>query len=510
LRQFAHALSPGILNAPIRTCPTLIDCNARIAPMPNHFRALLVWALLLLLLIGGAASAAELPQSVTRVLTQRKIPLEALSLMVQAVDEDTPRLALNIDVPRNPASTEKLITTWTALDLFGPTHTWPTRIYALGPLRDGVLQGDLLIKGFGDPYLVLEDFWKMLGELRRMGVRDIKGRLLIDDSHFATDESDATAFDGQAFRLYNTLPSALMVNFQSVEFVIDPDAARGRVDISTIPDLPNLEITNNIKLIPGECRGNAPQITMAQAGPTTPDHLVFGGTMPFSCRHFRIARSVMTPESYAYGTFKTLWRQWGGTLEGGVERARVPPGKPPLLTWHSRHLGEILPPLNKWSNNLMTRMLLYAIGESRYPPPVTRLQGRDALREHLAARGLDTSALVVDNGSGLSRDSRVTARFMLSLLRLAWSEPTMPEFIASLSIVGRDGTTRRRFRKGEESGRMHLKTGSLEKVSAVSGYVHTPGGRTFMVSMMLNYRGANWGIGTEIQDALLAWTYRLE
>jgi len=367
-----------------------------------------------------------------------------------------------------------------------------------------------LIKGFGDPYLVLEDFWKMLGELRRMGVRDIKGRLLVDDSHFATDETDATAFDGQAFRLYNTLPSALMVNFQSVEFVVDPDAARARVRISTIPELPNLEVSNAIKLVPGECRGNQPQISMAQAAPHNADHLVFGGTMPFACRHYRIARSVMTPESYVYGVFKTLWQQWGGSIEGGVARARVPPGKQALITWHSRHLAEILQPLNKWSNNLMTRMLLYSIAEHRYPPPLTRVQGREVLREHLAARGLDTSALVVDNGSGLSRDSRVTARFMLNLLRLAWYEPTMPEFVASLSIIGRDGTTRRRFRRGEEAGRMHLKTGSLDKVSAIAGYVHAPGGRTFIVAMLLNYRGANWGIGTAIQDALLAWTFRQE
>ncbi|MEX2480429.1 MAG: D-alanyl-D-alanine carboxypeptidase/D-alanyl-D-alanine-endopeptidase [Gammaproteobacteria bacterium] len=479
--------------------------------MPYPTRARLIPALLLAaLLLPGGASAAELPQSITRVLTQHKIPSDALSVMVQAVNEDEPRLALNVDVPRNPASTAKLITTWVALDLFGPTHTWTTRLYALGPIENGVLHGDLLIKGFGDPYLVLEDFWKMLGELRRTGLREIRGRLLIDDSHFAIDETDSTAFDGQAFRLYNTLPSALVVNFQSVEFILDPDAARGRVQITTVPELPNLEITNDIKLSKGACRGNAPKIAMMQAGPATPDHLVFGGTMPFSCRHYRIARSVMTPESYAYGVFDTLWRQWGGRIEGGHARARVPAGKEPLLSWRSRHLGEILAPLNKWSNNLMTRMLLYSIAESRYPAPVTRVQGREVLRDHLASRGLDTRTLVIDNGSGLSRDSRVTARFMLSLLALAWSEPTMPEFISSLSIVGQDGTTRRRFRGAEEAGRMHLKTGSLDKVSAISGYVHTPGGRTFMVSMMLNYLGANWGIGTEIQNALLAWTYRQE
>ncbi|MCB1746679.1 MAG: D-alanyl-D-alanine carboxypeptidase/D-alanyl-D-alanine-endopeptidase [Gammaproteobacteria bacterium] len=461
-----------------------------------------------LVLYSAAAAAVDLPDAVARVMARRKVPADALSLVVQAVDEDTPRLALNVDVPRNPASTIKLVTTWTALDLLGPNHTWPTRLYALGPIKNGVLDGDLLIKGYGDPYLVLEDFWKMLGALRRLGVRDITGRLLIDDSQFATDETDPGAFDGQPYRLYNTLPSAFVVNFQSVDFVIRPDAANGRVDIDTVPELPNLKITNQIRLIKGACRGDQPKIGLYQAGPGEPDHVMFRGEMPFSCRHYQIARSVMTPASYAYGVFKSVWQQWGGSIAGGVERATVPKGRKPLMTWRSRELGEVIRPLNKWSNNLMTRMLLYSIGESRYPAPVTREQARQALREHLDSRGLDTAALVIDNGSGLSRDARVTSRFMRDLLRLAWRSPHMPEFLASLSIVGRDGTTRKRFRGGEENGRMHLKTGSLDGVSAIGGFVHTPSGRTFIVSMMLNYRGANWGIGTEIQDALLAWTYR--
>ena len=418
--------------------------------MSSSIRARLVLAILASTLFAASVAANELPSSIRDILVKHKIPSDALSLLVQAIDEDTPRLALNVDVPRNPASTEKLITTWTALDLFGPTHTWPTRIYALGPLENGVLNGDLLIKGGGDPYLVIEDFWKMLGELRRLGVRDIKGRLLVDDSHFATDEHDATAFDGQAFRLYNTLPSALMVNFQSAEFVIDPDAAHGRATITTIPALPNLRITNNIKLVPGECRGDQPRISMVQAAPNAPDHLVFGGTLPFACRHVRIARSVMTPEPTCTARSRRSGSS-GAAPSKAASSARVPAGKQPL-TWRSRHLGEILQPLNKWSNNLMTRMLLYSIAEHRHPAPVTRVQGREVLREHLASRGLDTSALIVDNGSGLSRDSRVTARFMLSLLRLAWHEPTMPEFVASLSIAGRDGTTRGAFAAARKPG----------------------------------------------------------
>jgi len=158
----------------------------------------------------------------------------------------------------------------------------------------------------------------------------------------------------------------------------------------------------------------------------------------------------------------------------------------------------------------MTRMLLYSISEAQHPAPATRAKGSQALREHLKSRGLDVSQLLLDNGSGLSRDTRVTARFMTDLLRQAWYRPSMPEFVASLAIAGKDGTVRKRFRGKKQSGSMHLKTGSLDNVSAISGYVHTEKKRTFVVALLINGRGVNYGIGKNVQDALLAWTYAQE
>ena len=464
-------------------------------------------ALLLLLCPFITAADTPLPAPFSKLAARYKIPESAISIVVQAVDEPEPRLTLNASLPRNPASTIKLVTTWTALDLLGPTHTWNTRVYALGPVKDGVLEGDLLIKGYGDPYLVLEDFWKLLGEIRRQGIRDIRGRLLIDDSHFATDEADPAAFDGDGLRLYNTLPNALMVNFQSFDFELDPDPASGKVGIRSVPALPNLRITNRVRPVTGACKGNAPNIIMET---DWPEHIIFSGTLPFTCRHYQLPRSAMTAQTYTYGVFKSLWSQWGGTLNGTVGRATVPDGERPVVTWPSRPLAEVLRPLNKWSNNLMSRMLLYSLAETRFDPPLTRQQGTDALLQHLSRRGLDTSVLVVDNGAGLSRDTRVSARFMVDLLRLAWRSPTMPEFIASLAISGQDGTMRKRLRNRHKAGRMHLKTGSLDEVSAVAGYVHTDDGRIFAVSLLINHANARWGAGVDLQDALLSWVLNLK
>ena len=230
--------------------------------------------------------------------------------------------------------------------------------------------------------------------------------------------------------------------------------------------------------------------------------------MPARCDRFQTSRAIMTPAAYTYGAFKALWQQWGGTLKGGFRVETKPPTARALLTWQSRPLAEIIRPLNKWSNNLMARMLLFTIGARDNPPPVTRAQGEAALLKHLQSRGLDVTGVVIDNGSGLSRTTRVTSRFMTALLRQAWRSPSMPEFMASLSIAGIDGTTRRRFRGGPERGRMHLKTGSLQNVSSVTGYVHAQNGKTYAVNVMVNYANANYGIGTELQNAVLAWVYK--
>ncbi|MGR8919995.1 MAG: D-alanyl-D-alanine carboxypeptidase/D-alanyl-D-alanine endopeptidase [Gammaproteobacteria bacterium] len=470
-------------------------------------RGAAAWLAWLTLALPLTALAAGLPQSIANVLQAHKVPESAVSIVVRAADEDVPRLALNVDEPRNPASTVKLVTTWAALDMLGPTHTWPTRVYAMGPLVDGVLDGDLLIKGYGDPFLVIEDLWKMLGELRRKGVREITGDLVIDGSHFDLDESDAGAFDGERFRLYNVLPHALMVNFQSIEFTLDPEPASGRIVITSNPVLPNLTITNRVRMTTGACRGRATKLFMDFGAPDDPDHVVFSGEMPGSCRNYTLARTAMSAESYAYGAFRSLWEQWGGTLAGGVRSEALTVKQRPLVTWRSRTLAEIIRPLNKWSNNLMTRMLLYSLAETRSGPPLTRAAGAEAVREHLAGRGLDTTSLVIDNGSGLSRNTRLTARFMSEMLGLAWFDRSMPEYVASLAIAGKDGTMRKRFRGRRENGWMHLKTGSLDKVSAIAGYVHTPQGRTFIVVMLANHARVNYGVGKNLQDAVLQWAF---
>jgi serine-type D-Ala-D-Ala carboxypeptidase/endopeptidase (penicillin-binding protein 4) len=477
------------------------SCHCRLT-----LQCLVITAIVISCLPARSEADDRAPASVQKLIDAYKIPTGAISLIAQAIGSDRPLVRLNENQARNPASTIKLVTTFTALEVLGPTYTWPTELYALGPIKQGVLQGDLVLKGYGDPNLVTEEFWILLGELYARGVKAITGDLIVDDSFFHIPAGDPGAFDGRPDRLYNVLPNAAMVNFKAVEFQFYPARDGKHVDIRVRPEMPNLRVTNNLSISKGKCGGYERGIDMQIPDRRTNDHVVFSGAFPASCRSHAMQRSVLNHETYAYGTFKRLWKHWGGSIEGTVRRG-VAPKQRSLVTKQSRPLAEIIRGVNKWSNNVMTRLLLYTLATSKFKPPYTKEQGIEVVRDYMRENHIDASSLIIDNGAGLSRDARVSVKFMNQLLQHAYRSPYMPEFISSLSLLGLDGTTRRRFTRRSETGQMHLKTGSIDGVSAVTGFVKARSGKTYTVALIVNYKTAHQGPGIAIQNAFLEWVY---
>jgi D-alanyl-D-alanine carboxypeptidase/D-alanyl-D-alanine-endopeptidase (penicillin-binding protein 4) len=390
-----------------------------------------------------------------------------------------------------------------ALDTLGPSHVWRTELHALGKITNGTLEGDLLIHGGGDPWLTEERFWTLLGQLRARGVHRITGDLLIDGSRFASPSRSAGDFDGQPWRLYNVMPHALLVNFKAITLEFVP--AADRVDIRTIPVLPGFAIENRLRVTRDACRGIEASVQIEVPEPVRADHLVVEGSYPLACGRQALLRSYLTPETYAHALFKRLWTQWGGEFAGEVRSAVRPPGHPPLLVGESATLAEIIRPLNKWSNNPMADAVFLTIGADAGARGLSAARAEAAVHAYFRTHSLPADGLVLENGSGLSRHSRVSAASMSALLRHAWHSRYMPEFLASLSIVGVDGTLRKRLTQPPERGWMHLKSGYIDKVSAVSGYVRARSGRVYAVSFFLNGPSP---AGRALGDALLRWTWQ--
>ena len=463
-------------------------------------------------MIGAAAFAAqggELPPEVERVLTGHSIPEDHVSIVVEALDDRTPVLAHLADVPRSPASVMKMVTTWSALEYLGPAYTWPTEVYFLGDFDGQKLDGDLGVKGYGDPHLVVEEVWKLLRALKRMGLTEITGDLVLDDTHFAVDEPDPGAFDGQPYRTYNVVPNALLMNFKAVQFQFMPDPARGRVGVATEPLLANLKIDNNLTLVDGPCAGYQGGISFSHADPETLERVVLDGKFSRRCNVYGFGRTVLQHDTFAFGLFSSLWKEVGGSFSGKLRKEAIPPDAAPALVWRSKPLGEVVRSINKNSNNVMTRQLLYTLGAEALGPPGTRANGVAAARELLTARGLDTSTLMLENGAGLSREERASMQFLVDLLQVAYRSPYAAEFVASLSLGGLDGTTRGRFDAAPTTGVMHLKTGRLDHVSAVAGYVRAASDKTYVVAVVVNTPDAHRGPGQELEEAVLRYTLSL-
>ena len=468
----------------------------------------LFFAVLVLVLsipaVRAAESADKLPAPLAQVLKRQGLSERGLSIFVQEIGQAAPLLTVNADTPRNPASTMKLLTTLAALEELGPAYTWKTEAYATAPVRNGVLDGDLYIKGYGDPYLVIEHFWRFLHALRKAGLETIHGDLVIDQSYFEPVAGRPADFDHRPQRAYNVQPHALMVNFQAVNIRFVPQPQARSVQIIADPQPAQLTIDNRVRLTRGPCRGGARGLGMKVAQSRGIEKLVFSGRYSIDCGDDEFYRVVDKPDSYIFGVFTSLWTEMGGKFEGGMREGTVPADAQLLHSTNSPPLAEIIRAVNKYSNNVMTRQILLTLGAEKYGAPGTVEKGSKAVRAWLAQKGLTFPELVLDNGSGLSRDGRISARHLGELLLAAYQSPYMPEFLASLPILSMDGTLVHRD-GGALAGRAHLKTGSLDNVRAQAGIVLDEHGRRVVMVILHNDARAESPAGEAVQNALLAW-----
>lgn len=463
----------------------------------------LIAGLLCLWVAAASAASDQLPPQVTQALKSAGIPLSSVAVMVQDLDHDRPSLSLNATLPMNPASTMKLVTTYVGLELLGPAYRWQTQALLAGSLKEGVLEGDLVLKGGGDPHLTLEDFWLLLRGLRARGLKDIRGDLVLDRTRFGPIEYDASRFDGDSLRPYNVGADALLLNFKSVRFQFWPDAPAGLVRVTADP--PIVEVSHSLRLGEGAC-GEWRDRIKADFQPQPPaPRAVFSGTYSVSCGEKDWHVALLAPTQYADALFRALWRELGGTLAGSTREGSAPPQARPFGSFESPALAEAVRDMNKFSNNVMARQVFLTIAAEASGTPATNEAAQRAVKAWLAKKGLEFPELSIENGSGLSRTDRISAQSLTSLLVSAFRSPSMPELLASLPLVAVDGTMRRRLKNGAIAGQAHIKTGSLSDVRAIAGYVLDRHGRRHGVTMIVNHPNA--ARSQAAQDALLNWIY---
>jgi len=454
-------------------------------------------------LLGLCALAARaMPPEVEAALQRARVPQDALAIVLQEAGSGRTVLSHQAQASMNPASLAKLLTTLAALDQLGPAWTWSTPVWLLGNVNDGVLDGSLVIKGSGDPKLVIERLWLLLRRVQLLGVREIRGDIVLDRSAFAPNQADPADFDGDPTRPYNVQPDALLLNFKAVTYSFVPDPARGVALVLADPPLAGTQVERTVRLSAGPCddwRG-ALKADFADAR-----RVRFAGSFAAACGERQWPVADADPGSYNARLIEAMWRDLGGKLSGRVVDGIAPAGVKPSFELKSPSLGELVRDINKYSNNVMAQQLFLTLALQRWPDqPATADAARTLLQEWLVSRvGELPVGLQLDNGSGLSRETRLSAALLARLLQQGWSSPAMPELLSSLPINGLDGTLRR---SRATPGRAHLKTGSLRDVAGVAGYVLSDSGRRYVLVALINHPNAN--AARPALDALVQWSLR--
>ena len=405
----------------------------------------------------------------------------------------------------NPASTMKIVTTLAAASVLGADYRWRTGAFLRGTLEEGVLAGDLVLQGGGDPKLVVEDVAAFVARMREAGLREIRGDLVVDDGLFDIGHESVERFDADLSQPYNVRPHPLMLNFKASRLMVRQEA--DGLAVSFDPPLADLTIDVGVRILGGACRAPATGLAVRDSGPGQAPGVRIRGTYSPACGPQGGFVSVLSHRQFIHALFKAAWLASGGTWNGRTRlEAGAARGLPLWLEWVSpRTLADVIRDINKFSNNVMARQVFLMMAPDLRHRPATPERARAALRGWLASEGLDLPGFVIDNGSGLSREERVSAASMVQVLRRAAAGPHADLLRESLPAVGIDGTMKSRLVGEPVAGRAWIKTGSLSDVRAIAGYVDAASGQRYAVALLVN--GPRVERARTLQDRFLRWVH---
>ncbi len=468
------------------------------------------------------ATLAELQSRIAALLDQPKFASARWGARIITTDGGVV-FERDVDKSFTPASNMKLYTSAAALDAFGPDFKIKTSVYATRPVgKNGVLKGDLIVYGRGDPNLsprfdsddpgrydelkpadTVTGIERLADQIKAAGIKTVTGNLIGDDSFFAGDLlGPGWEWDDAQF-YYGAEVSALTVNDNSVRFTVTPAARAGKPpSIKIQPQTNYLKIVNNaVTVADGQSR-------IGVHRPLDSNTVEFFGSVPRSVIEFRVDIAVHDPARFAAELLKEALDRRGVRVRGRVERydavARVanPFDESKLLEIagvESQPLAEMLKVINKQSQNMHTELMLRALG-TRHPdalslddygrPKSTALLGAEIRSRFLQRAGIDVAPLSLRDGSGLARQNLVTPRSTAQLLEFMLTRPYAKTWLESLTVAGVDGTLKRRMRDSAAANNMRGKTGTLTYVNALSGYIKTRRGQPLILSLMgNNYTG---------------------
>ncbi|MCE5336302.1 MAG: D-alanyl-D-alanine carboxypeptidase/D-alanyl-D-alanine-endopeptidase [Desulfobacteraceae bacterium] len=383
-----------------------------------------------------------------------------------------------------PASLVKILTGYAALKKLGPSFRFATEVYATAPpSAGGVLDGNIWVKGSGDPYFVAEKAALLAAAIRDRGIREIRGAVLADDSFF-DPPSERICLDVDCTAAYNPLVSAAAFDFNmlTVRVSLPKKPAKGVMIDSSPPGY--ARVTGQPSA--GKKGGDTLRVRSLGATGNGQEQFQLSGQWAGRGAKAREFRFLPADPAAGFGhAVRAALERSGVRVHGGARRGLAPADAHVIAVYDSPPLVEIVSLMNKYSNNFMAEMLLRSLGGWVGGTPGNSAKGISVIRDALGEAGIPDERGVLDCGSGLSRFCRLSPTTFNLLLQAAWRDPSIKaDFVTALAANAEEGTLRRRMRKPGLSVRG--KTGTLSDVVAFAGYVSGPSGKTYAAVVMMN------------------------
>lgn len=438
--------------------------------------------LLLLVALVGPAVGADDANRFAATMQHRGLQGARVGALVVDADSGAEVFARDADGPLIAASNVKVLTAVAALETFGPTHAFVTEVHADRQPDAGGAVGRLVLVGGGDPSLTSEQMWRLAADLAAYGLRRVEGDIVLDASVF-DDEAWHPTWGPTSARAYHAPVAGLQVNYGSFTVTVSPGVGAGNpARVFVDPALPYFSIVNRTRTANG--RGAKLTVDRAPAG-SSAETVTVGGTIGSAAAPQSVPRSVTQPIPYAGHVFAQQLAANGIAVSGALRVGRRGDGDVRLLDFRGKPLSEIVALFMKHSNNNIAESLVKSMGQKAAGGAGSWTSGAAAMRSTLIQLGLQPGSFTLVDGSGLSREDRVSPRALVTALRSGSSSFAYgPELVASLPIANRDGTLKRRADAARDAVR--AKTGLLNGATALSGIAQDAGGRRLVFSIIAN------------------------
>lgn len=428
--------------------------------------------------------AESLRHDLDEVMGYSSLASAKVGLLVRRLSDGVTLYARNPSVDFVPASNIKLVSTAAALHYLKPNFRFKTEIYGK-PDAKGVIRDDLVVKGYGDPWLIPERIWQLANRLYYAGVRRIRGAIVVDDSHLAGDARALGFEQDRTSSAYMAPVGALSASFNAVGLHIQPNPrGEGPAGIVTEPRSDYLKLEGSVKTI----RRGRTSIRVDVEPYRDRSLLRVSGQISAADSGRRYWRRIDNPPIYAGEVIRRTLEDVGIRVDGAVRTGLAPDDEQPFVQLSSPPLSELIDRVNKLSNNFMAEQIARTMGAELFGAPGTWDKAVQAIDTFLVDHvGLAEGSYTMNNASGLHNVNRFSPEQIVQVLSYMYQQPGLStEYVASLAVAGGAGTLSHRLRGTDAEFMVRAKTGTLSISAALSGYVATRGGETLAFSMLVN------------------------